>query len=271
MGLSSENAPDQYKPFLSSLAVAGSISIHLCQKETETETDSDDYIIRLLNAALRQQNKEAFELAEKVKQCVKDFTAYLNDGSYTTLKKISGLIYYELSFLESYISDQKALSILRGCLNVLEKGKSSSRESEILAIVYTFVDGDEKVESLHQMGILQQELKDKFLTYVHQQTMVETVLSFEEDYSIASKETLDKETESIDAVGILKKKLGLSTREIEVINYVLKGCNNREIALKLFISEHTVKNHITRILQKLGVSDRSQAIAMIYQLGYTPL
>jgi ATP/maltotriose-dependent transcriptional regulator MalT len=62
----------------------------------------------------------------------------------------------------------------------------------------------------------------------------------------------------------------LSRREVEVLDLVLKGASNQEIAEHLSISYHTVKNHMTNILQKLGVSDRAQAIAKIYQMGYLP-
>lgn len=51
----------------------------------------------------------------------------------------------------------------------------------------------------------------------------------------------------------------LSPRELEIIRLIVTGASNREIAARLFIAEGTVKNHITEILGKLGVSDRTQA------------
>ncbi|MGQ9472695.1 MAG: response regulator [Candidatus Caldatribacteriaceae bacterium] len=48
----------------------------------------------------------------------------------------------------------------------------------------------------------------------------------------------------------------LSPREVEIAQLVLQGMSNKEIAEKLFISESTVKNHLSRIFQKLGVKDR---------------
>ena len=59
----------------------------------------------------------------------------------------------------------------------------------------------------------------------------------------------------------------LTTREMDVLNLLVQGCSNREIADRLFISIHTVKNHITNIFQKIGVNDRSQLIALVYQLN----
>lgn len=51
----------------------------------------------------------------------------------------------------------------------------------------------------------------------------------------------------------------LSPREREVLQLITEGLNNQEIAGKLFISEKTVKNHITRIFKKLDVTNRTQA------------
>ena len=51
----------------------------------------------------------------------------------------------------------------------------------------------------------------------------------------------------------------LSERELEILYRVATGASNREIASALFITEGTVKNHITNILSKLGVRDRTQA------------
>src|SRR5262249_6856466 len=51
----------------------------------------------------------------------------------------------------------------------------------------------------------------------------------------------------------------LSEREHEILGLIAKGASNREIAKRLFLAEGTVKNHITNILGKLGVRDRTQA------------
>lgn len=70
-----------------------------------------------------------------------------------------------------------------------------------------------------------------------------------------------------DAAGDLTESL--SSREVEILNLVATGASNKEIALKLFITEGTVKNHLTSILAKLGVKDRLQAVIRARQLGIT--
>lgn len=51
----------------------------------------------------------------------------------------------------------------------------------------------------------------------------------------------------------------LTPRELEILQLIAAGANNREIAQKLFISEGTVKNHVTNILNRLNLRDRTQA------------
>ncbi|MCT4354299.1 response regulator transcription factor [Streptomyces sp. Je 1-79] len=59
----------------------------------------------------------------------------------------------------------------------------------------------------------------------------------------------------------------LSAREREVLELVAKGTSNRAVAAELFISEATVKTHLTHIYAKLGVKDRAAAVAVGYDRG----
>ncbi|TJZ54322.1 response regulator transcription factor [Streptomyces piniterrae] len=61
--------------------------------------------------------------------------------------------------------------------------------------------------------------------------------------------------------------VALSAREREVLALVAKGTANREIARVLFISEATVKTHLTHVYGKLGVNDRAAAVAVAYDRG----
>jgi len=63
----------------------------------------------------------------------------------------------------------------------------------------------------------------------------------------------------------------LSTRESEVLACLARGRTNREAARELGIGEETVKTHVTRILAKLGVQDRTQAAIVALQGGLVPL
>jgi pimeloyl-ACP methyl ester carboxylesterase/DNA-binding CsgD family transcriptional regulator len=61
----------------------------------------------------------------------------------------------------------------------------------------------------------------------------------------------------------------LTVREREILGLVASGANNQEIADRLFISEKTVRNHLTAVFDKIGVSSRSQAIVFARDRGYS--
>ncbi len=60
-----------------------------------------------------------------------------------------------------------------------------------------------------------------------------------------------------------KSRFGLSNREIEVVIHVAQGLSNKEISCRLFVSEHTVKDHLKNIMRKLNASSRSEIIAIL--------
>ncbi len=76
------------------------------------------------------------------------------------------------------------------------------------------------------------------------------------------RQTLTREKEFI-----LPEQLGLTPRELEIVGYIAYGENNKEIANKLFLSEKTVKNHVSSILRKMQLDDRTQVAVYAYQKG----
>src|SRR4030095_2111884 len=63
----------------------------------------------------------------------------------------------------------------------------------------------------------------------------------------------------------------LTEREIEVLKQIAAGNRNRDMAERLFISEETVKVHVKHIMEKLGASDRTQAVAVAVRRGIIQL
>jgi len=67
-----------------------------------------------------------------------------------------------------------------------------------------------------------------------------------------------------------REDLGITRREMEILELIAQGMSNREIAEKLFVSENTVKTHSSRVFDKLGARRRTQAVQMGKEFGLLP-
>ena len=65
-------------------------------------------------------------------------------------------------------------------------------------------------------------------------------------------------------------ELGITKRELEILNLIAGGLSNREIAEKLFVSENTVKTHSSRLFDKMNVKRRTQAVQIGKEFGLIP-
>ncbi len=85
---------------------------------------------------------------------------------------------------------------------------------------------------------------------------------------IVEKTVLVKELSESELQKIEKQiqQLGISSREIEVLQLMAQGLSNQEIANRLFISLHTIKTHSSRLFEKMDVKRRTQAIEKARQL-----
>jgi NarL family two-component system response regulator LiaR len=67
-----------------------------------------------------------------------------------------------------------------------------------------------------------------------------------------------------------RDELGITKREMEILELIAEGMSNREIAAKLYVSENTVKTHSSRVFDKLGARRRTQAVQFGKEFGLLP-
>lgn len=126
-------------------------------------------------------------------------------------------------------------------------------------IVLTTYDGDEDIYRSLQAGAKGYLLKDVFFEEL--ETAIRTVHAGSRHIPAAIAMRLAERMASSD----------LTTREMEVLELIVRGQSNKEIGASLTISEATVKSHINNILSKLGVADRTQAVTTAIQRGLVHL
>jgi DNA-binding NarL/FixJ family response regulator len=79
---------------------------------------------------------------------------------------------------------------------------------------------------------------------------------------------VERFAEPVAVPGLPPQLESLTERELDVLRLITRGLSNAEIAAEMVVAETTVKTHVARILSKLGVRDRVQAVVVAYETGF---
>jgi DNA-binding NarL/FixJ family response regulator len=102
--------------------------------------------------------------------------------------------------------------------------------------------------------------------------LIEAVQSLARGDALLSPDVTRRVIERFATRGVPKRNPSvdeLTAREREVLELVARGMSNAEVASTLFLGEATVKTHVSKVLQKLGVRDRIEAVVFAYEHGIT--
>ncbi|MNI23882.1 Transcriptional regulatory protein DegU [compost metagenome] len=151
-------------------------------------------------------------------------------------------------------------------ISALKKIKKSHPDTCIL-ILTTFLEDNYIIDGLASGAngyILKDMDTDKMLTAIRDTVSGQFILPM----AVASK--LANRVSHLDlnrSSGVtVDHRIRLTERERDIAGLVVKGCNNREIAAALYISEGTVRNYISNLYSKIGVMDRLQASIQLREL-----
>jgi DNA-binding NarL/FixJ family response regulator len=136
---------------------------------------------------------------------------------------------------------------------------------DVKVLALTTFDGDEEVFAALRAGAVGYLLKD-----VSGDRLVEAVLAAARGESVLQPSVAAKvvaRVAQLPGPSADAPASPLSERELEVLRHLAGGRSNREIARALFLTEGTVKNHVTSVLAKLGVRDRTQAALRAHRMG----
>ncbi|GGN93751.1 LuxR C-terminal-related transcriptional regulator [Saccharibacillus kuerlensis] len=270
VSLSSEQEAEECREVLLALATMGSIILQSVHDQRQLGLQNERFL-RLMYASAKQREDDQGKKADLSLRLLDEYARYggITAEEASLLQRANMLSVLD-DAARSELSDSFAneLEILNEHQLMLEsEGRtgsfSYSRPAQLLRTVLYFAELDEETAGrLHLTGV-SPELFNHFRKFmaVRHTVQSEVMLS---DGTPAAFNPAEAEERGIDAI---VKEFGLSKREKDVLELVVRASSNKDIAAKLFISEHTVKNHLTNIFNKMSVSDRAQAIARVFNRG----
>lgn len=153
------------------------------------------------------------------------------------------------------------MDIRMGHLNGIEAGRRLLEVMPDLKILYltTFLDDDYISEAI-TIGAKGYLLKQNF------DSLIPTLMTIASGQQVYGDAVMTKLPDLMSKDKNKRfKALGLSDKEMEIVEYVAKGLSNKEISEQIFLSEGTVRNYISQILDRLELRDRTQLAIFYYK------
>lgn len=140
------------------------------------------------------------------------------------------------------------------------------REMPHTNVIALTVYEDDQVVEMVKAGVSAYVLKD-----VGTEELTNTIFKVKEGNVIIHPRVAGKVARELSRQHKRTNGIRLTKRERDVLELLVKGCSNKEMAAAMFISEKTVKNHLTSIFRKLEVKDRTQAAIFALKNGMVKL
>ncbi|WP_319003482.1 response regulator transcription factor [Bacillus shivajii] len=249
VGIKNESDYEKYKMILISFAGLGSLAL---EKVSQKQGHGVESTIHDLFECAVELNTFSNEQYEETSELLQNFSTYMkyDISQLNLLKNILKLQTYSAEFLQKRKIPPELIKAVDQ-FRQLKQGNMIAgpikEESQTAYLVTQYVSS-RKVVGHDQI--------DKDL-YMHIHTFLDRWKTVE--LNVETRGTTFQSKAQLE-------DYGLSKRELEVLKCIVEGKNNKNIAEKLYISEHTVKNHLTNLFRKLDVKDRVQAISKYYQM-----
>ncbi|PWW27047.1 regulatory LuxR family protein [Cytobacillus oceanisediminis] len=257
-----EQEMEELLPFLHTLSLIAGFSLQLAGDGQENILDTK---VDTLHSSIKEFDAEAYRIAKEAFKAADEFSIKL-DLSETLIKNVLSacLLYcFTPEYLAEMFPETEFPRIVKDGKRLLSEEISFDDEpsigSQVFAAAVSYAQNEGNLDTVISNPKID-SIRQEFISFMEEKQVMVQELTLEPESSHT--------TRSQSVGGTIKNHLNLSNREKEVLELVIQGLNNKEIAQELFISEHTVKNHLTKIFQKLNVPDRTQAISKVYQLTY---
>ncbi|MFE0852054.1 response regulator [Streptomyces mutabilis] len=171
--------------------------------------------------------------------------------------------------VEAHTPDVLLLDIRMPVMDGLEAARRVCARSDCKVVMLTTFDLDEYVYEALYAGASGFLLKD-----VRRDDLVQAVRVVAAGDSLLAPAVTRRLVADIvrrrreaAASDVTPRRLEVLAREVETLRLLARGLSNSEIATTLFVSEHTVKTHVSNVLSKLALRDRVQAVICAYETG----